>query len=280
MYLPPGIPKARVLITVKTYPLPSGKYGELVCTAGLLNGKTWIQIYPIPFRFLQDSEKYPKYSWAELDLVRKTDDFRPETYRPRQGMDEEIRIVDKLGTADNWAARKSYVLEEVYSSLGELIDLAKGNSKKSLATLKPLEIVDLTIEEIEREWKEAWLAQARQGHFFELKPDGKTTQRRLIRKLPYQYSYKLLTEGDKKPRKLAIEDWEIGALFWNCLTQTNGDEQAANQLVRQKYFDTFRDEKDLHLFVGTTLQYHNIAPNPFTIIGVFYPPKTQQIALF
>jgi hypothetical protein len=36
MYLPPEIPKARVLITVKTYPLPSGKYEELVCTAGVL----------------------------------------------------------------------------------------------------------------------------------------------------------------------------------------------------------------------------------------------------
>ena len=34
----------------------------------------------------------------------------------------------------------------------ELIQLAKSPEKKSLATLKPSRIVDLTIEEDEREW--------------------------------------------------------------------------------------------------------------------------------
>ncbi len=51
-YLPSQLPKARVLITVKTYPLPSRSYTELVCTAGLLNGEKWIRMYPIPYRFL------------------------------------------------------------------------------------------------------------------------------------------------------------------------------------------------------------------------------------
>jgi len=280
MYLPPALPKARLLITVKTYPLPSGRYGELVCTAGLLNGEIWVRVYPIPFRFLQNSVKYPKYSWAELDLVRNTGDFRPESYRPRQGLDEDIQIVGKLGTANHWAARKGYVLEEVFTSMRELIKLAKSDRKKSLATVKPIEIVDFVIEEVEREWKETWLAQAKQGNLFELTSDGRSERRHLIRKLPYKYSYRVLTKGDSQPRKLAIEDWEIGALFWNCLRNTSNDEQAANQLVRQKYFNTFREEKDLYLFVGTTKRYHNIAPNPFTIIGVFYPPKTQQLALF
>ena len=43
-------------------------------------------------------------------------------------------------------------------------------------------------------------------------------------------------------------------------------------MVKQKYLEEFA-EKDLYLFVGTTKQYHNIAPNPFVIIGVFYPPN-------
>ena len=56
------------------------------------------------------------------------------------------------------------------------------------------------------------------------------------------------------------------------------DEQAAVELVKQKYLEEFA-EKDLYLFVGTTKQYHNVAPNPFVIIGVFYPPKTSQLPL-
>ena len=280
MYLPPEIPKARVLITVKTYPLPSRKYGELVCTAGLLNGEKWIRIYPIPFRFLDDKGQYPKYSWIELDLVRKNSDFRPESYSPRLGIDEHFEVVESIDTANKWAVRKEYVLQEVFTSMTELIKLAKSEQKKSLATLKPVEIVDFVIEEEEREWKEKWLGQAKQGTIFELDDQGRMKERDLIRKLPYKYSYRFLSAGDDTPRKLLIEDWEIGALYWNCLTQTDGDEEEGNQLVRQKYFDTFRQKNDLYLFVGMTHQYHNVSPNPFVIIGVFYPHKTSQLSLF
>ena len=75
-----------------------------------------------------------------------------------------------------------------------------------------------------------------------------------------------------------IEDWEIGALYWNCLKREKNEEKAV-QKVRQKYFDEFK-KKDLCLFLGTTKQFHNIAPNPFIIIGVFYPPIKEQGSLF
>lgn len=281
MYLPPEIGKARVLITVKTYPLPSGKYDELVCTAGLLNGRQWIRIYPIPYRFLSEKRKYPKYSWIELDLVRNTEDFRPESYRPLKGIDEDIRVLDKLGTEKHWAVRKDYVLKEIFTSMQELISIAKSPQKKSLATLKPTEIVDFIIEDADRQWKDKWLAQSKQGVFDEiLYRDRQPKDHSPLKKLPYKYSYLFLTEKDSKPRKLLIADWELGALFWNCLKKTEGEEKAANQLVRQVYFDKFVDTKDLYFFVGTNKRNHYRSPNPFMIIGVFYPPKTRQISLF
>jgi hypothetical protein len=271
-YLPYDILKARVLITVKTYPLPSRGYTELVCTAGLLDGTKWIRMYPIPFRFLQDNKQYPKYAWVEVDLTRNTKDFRPESYRLKN---DNYNVLKKVGTADNWAARKSFVLNEVFTSMEKLIDLAKGATKKSLATVKPKEIVDFEIKPDEREWKKEWLEQLQQRNMFE--PDKQNGKRTIIRKLPYKFYYHFLTE-DNKIRKLMIEDWEIGALYWNCLVQTSGDEEAAKQLVKQKYLEEFV-EKDLYLFVGTTKQFHNVAPNPFVIIGVFYPPKTSQLSL-
>jgi hypothetical protein len=277
-YLPNELPNAKVLITVKTYPLPSRSYTELVCTAGLLNGEKWIRMYPIPFRFLQDEQKkYPKYSWIELNLVRKTDDFRPESYSPKLGVDEPIKVVQQIGTDNDWAARRSYILKEVFTSMNELIALAKDPSqRKSLATLKPSRIVDFVIEEDEREWKKEWQDQLKQLNMFEM--PTKSGNKNLVKKLPYKFSYRFFSEGDKEPRKMMIEDWEIGALFWNCLYQQDGDEHAALELVREKYFEQFI-EKDLYLFVGTTKQYHNVAPNPFVIIGVFYPPKTSQLSL-
>jgi hypothetical protein len=277
-YLPDELPNARVLITVKTYPLPSRSYTELVCTAGLFEGEKWIRMYPIPFRFLQDEQKkYPKYSWIELNLTRKTDDFRPESYSPKLGVDEPIKVLQQLGRDNAWAARKSYVLKEVFTSMRELIELAKNpNQRKSLATLKPSRIVDFVIEEDEREWKQEWQDQLKQLNMFEF--PTQRGRKKLVKKLPYKFSYRFFSEGDKEPRKMMIEDWEIGALFWNCLYRTDGDEQAAVELVKQKYLEDFA-KKDLYLFVGTTKQYHNVAPNPFVIIGVFYPPKTDQLPL-
>jgi len=261
-YLSDELPKARVLITVKTYPLPSRSYTELVCTAGLLNGEKWIRIYPISFRFLQDSEQqYPKYSWIEIDLVRNSRDFRPESYRPKLGVDEQIAVLDKIGTANDWAARRSYVLKETFTSMNDLIAQAKdANVRKSLATLKPARIVDFVIEEDEREWKQEWQDQLKQLNMFELpNPHG---NKKVVKKLPYKFSYRFFSEGDKEPRKMMIEDWEIGALFWNCLYRTDGDEKAALELVKQKYLYEFA-EKDLYFFVGTTFKFHNVAPNPF-----------------
>lgn len=274
-YLPDELPSARVLITVKTYPLPSRSYTELVCTAGLLNGEKWIRMYPIPFRFLQDDQKkYPKYSWLNINLTRKKDDFRPESYSPKLGVDEPIDVGQHIGTDNNWAARKHYVLKEVFTSMNELISLAKDpKQRKSLATLKPARIVDFVIEEDEREWKQEWQDQLKQFNMFELPADRE--HKKLVKKLPYKFFYRFFSEGDKEPRKMMIEDWEIGALFWNSLYRKDGNEQAALEDVRQKYLGEFA-EKDLYLFVGTTKQYHNVAPNPFVIIGVFYPPKTDQ----
>lgn len=166
--------------------------------------------------------------------------------------------------------------------MGELLTLARGEERKSLATLKPKEIIGLRVEPDEREWKESWRANLDQYNLWDdVELDEKEARKRL-RKVPYKFSYRFLTEGDDKPRKLMIEDWEIGQLYWNCFKQANRDEKAAVDLVKKKYEEEFIEKKDLHLFVGTTWQYHRRkAPNPFVIIGVFYPPKAgDQLSLF
>ena len=247
MYLPDLIPKARVLITVKTYPLPSDKYDELVCTAGILQDGKWIRIYPIPFRSLPYQNQYNKYNWIELDLIKNTSDFRPESYRPKRGSDEPISLVGKVDTANGWQERKELVLKEVFTSMTALIDRAKSDERKSLGVLKPAEIVDFVIEDDEREWKKEWREKLLQMSLFDLDKEGRGKTREVVRKLPYKYYYRFLTEGDKQPRKIMIEDWEIGALYWNCLARAEGDEIAANKKVRQKYFDEFLTKKDIYL---------------------------------
>ena len=52
-----------VLVTVKAYPNPSRKYTETVCCAGIdIDTKKWIRLYPIPYRDLDESQKFKKYN--------------------------------------------------------------------------------------------------------------------------------------------------------------------------------------------------------------------------
>lgn len=79
--------------------------------------------------------------------------------------------------------------------------------------------------------------------------------------------------GLETESRMMIEDWEAGQLYTNCLSRHEGNEAKAVADVRKKYFDDFAKTKDLHFFLGTTQQYHNVAPNPFIIIGTFHPKK-------
>ena len=273
----------KVLITVKTYPTLSEKYDELVCTAGFREDGSWVRIFPVPFRKLDYQNQYKKWQWIEIDLVKNMSDFRPESYRPTD-LDKEIRILDKVDTKGDWGKRKMLVKDKIWYNMTELIATAKDSDiGTSLAIVKPKEIIDFVWKSCDRDWDklkmDRVIANKAQGSLF----DEAETRLvfRVVKKLPYDFFYIFTTE-DGKTRKIMIEDWELGALYWNCLDNAKGNEKEACIKVKEKYLNEMRHKCDLHFFMGTTKQYHNVAPNPFIIIGTFYPPKidTQQLSFF
>ena len=163
----------------------------------------------------------------------------------------------------------------MYTSMEKLIADSKAPKNKSLAVFKPASIIKLEWEETDRDWKDEWKFLRKQGDLFE--PDKGPEI--LIPKLPYKFFY-LFTDETGKQRRLMIEDWEIGSLYWNCLKAANGNETIAIQKVKQKYEEEFR-KNDIYFFLGTTKEWHTRrAKNPFVIIGVFYPRKEIQRSLF
>ena len=140
--------KTKVLITVKTYPNISSKYDELVCTAGFLEDGSMIRIFPIPFRKLDYESQYAKYQWVEMDLIKNTSDFRPESYTFTDRLFQNITPLEKINTDNNWQERKDIVLKNgYYTNLTTLINEAKDhNNGRSLAVFKPTRILDFVIE--------------------------------------------------------------------------------------------------------------------------------------
>jgi len=275
------MPLTKVLITVTTYPLPSRSYDELVCTAGITDKGEWIRIYPVPLSALlgirvNGELKSMKYTWLELDLVRRSDDFRPESHSPVHYDFKDLKIIESIDTKKNWFKRKEYCLNEVFTNFDELIELSKAPTNKSLATFKPTEIIGIDIEDDDPEWKNEWKELRKQGDLF----DEEKSPEILIPKLPYKFFYKF-KDSTGKQRRLMVEDWEVGALYWKCLASCEGDPSKALDKVRDKLENQFINEKDLYFFVGTTREWHTRrSKNPFVIIGLFYPKKESQLSLF
>ncbi len=272
------MPRERVLVTVKTYPTLSQSHVELVCTAGLREDGSWVRIYPMPFRLLAEDQQFPKWTWIELDLIRRMKDKRRESFSPVNR--DEITILEKVSTAGDWRERKEWTLKrgQVWNNLTDLIAAGK-RDEVSLATFRPAKMLGFEWQQSTEDWDAAKLAavtaQLQQTNF--LDPGALQQDFKPARKLPYDFYYRFADDAGKESR-MRILDWEIGMLYWNCRKRAASDEEALEK-VRQRYEMEFF-KTDLHLFLGTTFEWHSRAPNPWVIIGVFPPPKTLQTEMF
>ena len=77
----------RLLITVKAAPNPSARHGETVCVGALSvdpGRRSWIRLYPIHFRDLDDDNKFRKYDIVTVDALPANQDRRPESWKPHR----------------------------------------------------------------------------------------------------------------------------------------------------------------------------------------------------
>lgn len=275
--------RKRIYIAVKTYPTISEKYSELVCTAGVLEDGSWIRLYPMPFRLLNNDQKYPKYAWIQAKIEKNRSDFRKESFRPTTSS----IVVEPRPQKPNWDERRKILFrnKQVYTNLQEVISKAQNKSDPiSLALFKPTRITGFKIEADSRGWDAEKLAslhaQSQQLNLFQTMKEIED-EFRVVPKVPYKFSYCFEDDTGKKS-KLMIEDWEIGMLYFKCLKTANGDEEIALSKVKEKCLDYF-STRDIYFILGTTLKNHYKSRNPFIIIGVFYPPfppEHQQMTLF
>ncbi len=267
----------KILILVKTYPSISKKYVELVCTAGMDEDGNWYRLYPIPFRKLDDDKQYGKYRWIEARMYKGNDDPRIESYKVDY---ERIKLLEQIKSND-WGRKSNIVLKKaIYDDLSKLIKQSN-TTNMSLAVFKPKKIIDFIWEEDSREYPKERLAaieaERKQLSLFSNK-DEDVDVFKIVDKLPYKFSY-IFEDINGKRSTLMIEDWEVGAAFWNW-KKHYGSEEMALQKIKEKFFEDYAKKKDLYFFLGTTRQFHGRAKNPFIIIGLFPLPNVIQNSLF
>ena len=251
-----------------TYPHPSQRHQELVCTAGITRDGEWVRLYPIDYRYRPNHQQFKKYQWIRLGLAPRGfgNDDRLESRKP--DLDSIQILAEPLNTQNDWRDRRAIIDSMPHHTRLELQALY-AKDRTSLGIVKPTEILELTIEATDKEWKPEWQAVLQQFNLFNGQPKE-------LRKLPFKFSYVFRCEdtGDR-PHSAMIEDWELGVLFLKELERL-GNEEAAAQSVKKKYFDEVcAKTKDTRFFMGTVFPY-----NTWVVIGVFWPPIIQQSSLF
>lgn len=262
----------KILILAKTYPSLSEKYLETVCTAGIREDGSWIRIYPIKFRQMDEVKRYHKYQWISCKAYKPEykNDPRPESFH----IEGDITIDGvPLSTRNSWAERRDAIRNvKVYTNKRELIEAAKDLSS-SLALFKPSKLEGPTVEEDERVWNPERLKKALHNACqLDLFEEARS-QFTLVKKLPYKFHYKVY-DDEGAVSKHIILDWELGSLFWGELRRL-GSEKAAIDSVVAKFSDYCNlQEHDTYLYMGTSKEFQQKkAANPWMIIGVGYFPK-------
>lgn len=251
--------RMRVLITVMTYPHPSPKYDELICTAGISEAGEWVRLYPVDYRYRPPEQKFHKYQWIDVDLGPRghKNDGRRESREPRL---DSIKLVgEKLSSANEWKARRAIIDKMPHHTLNEL-SAHYELDRTSLGIVRPTRILDLEVTETEREWKPKYQQIYQQMRLFGNPPKP-------LKKIPYEFRYVFECEDSVKPHRALITDWELGVLYLKEEDRL-GSELAAVESVKKKYLDEIcSDNKDTRFFMGTTLPY-----NTWLVIGTFWPP--------
>jgi len=256
--------RMKVLITVKTYPIPSAKYDELVCTAGVREDGSFVRLYPINFRELKVDQRYRKYQWIEVAASKhKQRDPRKESYRPDSAT---IKLLgEPISSAGNWVERGKYVFVQKPSSMEHLYEQQKAD-RTSLGIFKPRKVRDLIYRSDDPDWKPSFKAELVQSRFW----DDRRQTLNPPRKVPFKFQYVFDCDDSrcKGTHRMMIEDWEVGALYWRRVDQYGDSADKAAEAVRERFLGVLcAPDRDTHFFVGTILAH----PKTWVIIGVFWP---------
>jgi len=269
-----ALQREKILILAKTYPSPSANYIETSCVAGINSEGKMRRLFPVPFRLLDDEQRFSKWQWIDANVEKARNDHRPESFKIDVGT---LECREKIPSKNAWRARREWI--DRLPQFDSFVDLEKWSSETrgSLALLRTTELTgldvmparhaDWTSEEISK------LTRAQNQGSLLTEPEARG-EIAMLSKLPCDFYYRYLcTDGAEKRHK--IVDWEAGQLYRRCSFEYGSD---CEEMFRQKLLDSMRP-KEMMLLMGNQHRFQN----QWLIISLIYPPKptpTPQSSLF
>jgi hypothetical protein len=257
----------RILILAKTYPSPSAQHVETSCVAGINEHGAMRRLYPVPFRLIEEGQKFKKWQWIDVRVEKAHKDHRLESHKLYV---DTITCGDVIDTKKQWDARWPWIEKLPNFTSFDDIEATRIETGLSLALMRPKQVLTLEIVEARNnEWtveeREKLLGYEMQGQLFSDTEVKKMTQK--LRKVPFDFYYRYTcdTQEGEKVFKHKIVDWEAGVLFWHC-RQSHGVDW--KKPFRAKLEEDLTG-KDLMFLMGN----QHLFQDQWLIISLIYPPK-------
>lgn len=257
----------RILILAKTYPSPSAQHVETSCVAGINEHGAMRRLYPVPFRLIEEGQKFKKWQWIDVRVEKAHKDHRLESHKLYV---DTITCGDVIDTKKQWDARWPWIEKLPNFTSFDYIEATRIETGLSLALMRPKQVLTLEIVEARNdEWtdeeREKLLGYEMQGQLFSDTEVKKMTQK--LRKVPFDFYYRYTcdTPEGEKVFKHKIVDWEAGVLFWHC-RQSHGVDW--RKPFRAKLEEDLMG-KDLMFLMGNQHRFQD----QWLIISLIYLPK-------
>jgi hypothetical protein len=243
---------------VKTYPIPSSTYAELVCCAGI-DAATgdWIRMYPVNFRSLEQYRQFRKWQFIDATWGIPHNDARPESRRIHQ---DSIQPGPFLEPGKGWPRRRRW-LDPIVDRSVEALELERQASRRSLGVIRPAKIHRLVIRKADLGAKARTDVQQ-----LTLALTGSATPTGDLELIPYDFIYEFSCDDPRcvKRHRMEIFDWEAGEAYRQFRRRYG--ESGWEERFRQKW-GLELPATDLHLVLGTHHRFQS-----WMIVGVLYPP--------
>lgn len=239
----------KILVIAKAYPEVSSKDGEIVCTAGMTENGKWRRIFPVPFRDLEQKNKFEKWQWISAKMAKHSDP-RPESYKIQP---DSIQVLNKLDSVKDLDTRKRLILPGVFKSLKDI-------EKKgfTLGAFKPREVRDLIITPSTKKRTIKQEAKLLQPSLF-------TKDKSILKDKTFDFTYILKCDDSacSAIHKLKIIDWEIYGTYFNFMKQY-GDENIVKSELKNKWLNYLFGKRNTYFIAGTHSRY-----GTWMLIGYF-----------
>ena len=248
----------RVFVVAKTYPTPSTRHEETVCTAGITSDGRWVRLYPVPFRLLTDEQRYAKWTWIRVRAQRASTDVRPESYRI------DADSISKEGEVRDWSVRWGLLRPMTSRSLEDIQD-ANRNSGVSLGMFRPRVIERFRII-ADHDWQDT---QAKINRLMrQQRIPGMGPSLRPLEALHVKFEYSFRCIGDRcRGHQMCMYDWEIGQA-WRTWRHKYRTEESLEQKMRETWVERKFQKRPGYFIVGTMHGHQST----FILIGQFSPP--------